>query len=541
MSFIDDFLDAARPDQLTNVLSQHAVSVRALDRRTLNVSRLDQITSTPGNLVNMQDGGISFISREFPSITPIQWVTDDDLSNVGKIMGWYATGSISSGLYIIGRARNGGYGVSGLVVQTDSQTGSDFTESLELNTKDGGRAVLTQVLGSIVRQSRLPAEGWQKYAMMQDANPSMTFSGNVVLAANGGAIAIPILLHASMLLESVSFQSNDTASARKWAWYLYKQNVNNESDPSSAEWTVAASCAAPFEFTPTAASLRSIDAGNAPVFLAPGQYWLVIQNQHATNTINVGYAAGGTNLGWTCLQNTLTNPLPLTPFSFQAGVWTKLMSIIGVRLNGMLDHHFLVADVPMSGTDESTTFTDNEGSVWTANGNAQIDTSLGDAYGLFDGTGDYLSTADSIRWRLDDGLVDARYRIEFDVRFNGDPGTGTQGFLSQRVDDNNFWGLIYQNNTLTFTIRSGGASIVNAVNAWNPATATTYKVTVVKDGSQGYSMYIDDVQIGTTVVDVDVMPDFAASLVFGNHLFGGINYYFNGWARNLKIKKGTIT
>lgn len=48
-----------------------------------------------------------------------------------------------------------------------------------------------------------------------------------------------------------------------------------------------------------------------------------------------------------------------------------------------------------NGSDGSTTFTDETGKVWTASGNAQIDTASnkwGGASGTFDGTGDYIST-----------------------------------------------------------------------------------------------------------------------------------------------------
>ena len=50
------------------------------------------------------------------------------------------------------------------------------------------------------------------------------------------------------------------------------------------------------------------------------------------------------------------------------------------------------------GTDTSTTFTDETGKTWAANGDAQIDTAkskFGGASGLFDGTTDWISTAKS--------------------------------------------------------------------------------------------------------------------------------------------------
>jgi len=47
-----------------------------------------------------------------------------------------------------------------------------------------------------------------------------------------------------------------------------------------------------------------------------------------------------------------------------------------------------------NGSDASTTFTDESGKTWTANGDAQLDTAqkkFGTAAGLFDGTGDYIT------------------------------------------------------------------------------------------------------------------------------------------------------
>ena len=60
----------------------------------------------------------------------------------------------------------------------------------------------------------------------------------------------------------------------------------------------------------------------------------------------------------------------------------------------------------MEGSDGSTTFTDEIGKAVTANGNAQIDTAqkkFGAASGLFDGTGDYLTLANSNDWSFGSG------------------------------------------------------------------------------------------------------------------------------------------
>jgi hypothetical protein len=204
-----------------------------------------------------------------------------------------------------------------------------------------------------------------------------------------------------------------------------------------------------------------------------------------------------------------------------------------------VDDIYTVALLHMNGTDASTTFTDESGKSWTANGNAQIDTAqskFGGASGLFDGTGDTLSTGDSIDWQLDGGSDSNTWTIDFWVRFNGDPGTGLVSFINQYVDLSNYWNIVLSSNLLQFVVRSGGSNIVVISNAWNPATATWYHVAVVKNGVTGYLMFIDGTQIGSTATDTSTIPNFAGSL------FVGINQattnYLNGWMDELRISKG---
>ena len=69
--------------------------------------------------------------------------------------------------------------------------------------------------------------------------------------------------------------------------------------------------------------------------------------------------------------------------------------------------------------------------IVTANGNARITTGqseFGGASGLFDGSGDYLSTPDSADWYFGTG----DFTIDFWVRFNALPGSGTiYGYVGQ--------------------------------------------------------------------------------------------------------------
>jgi len=67
------------------------------------------------------------------------------------------------------------------------------------------------------------------------------------------------------------------------------------------------------------------------------------------------------------------------------------------KMGGFGADPFTKSLLHMDGTDGSTTFTDESGIVWTANGNAEIDTVIskfGGASGKFDAIGDYITTND---------------------------------------------------------------------------------------------------------------------------------------------------
>jgi hypothetical protein len=205
-----------------------------------------------------------------------------------------------------------------------------------------------------------------------------------------------------------------------------------------------------------------------------------------------------------------------------AVTWAALASLSGVtkasidQKDGVLGG-YIAALLHFNGADASTTFTDETGKVWTASGNAQIDTAqsvFGGASGLFDGTGDYISTADHTDWRLDGGSNSNLWTIDFLVRFSS--VAANRGFIQQRVDNNNFWSITwFTSSGMNFLIRSASVNIVNLDFAWSPSINTWYHVAVVKNGVSGYMMFVDGTQIGTTQTDTDPMPDFAGGVTVG--------------------------
>lgn len=192
----------------------------------------------------------------------------------------------------------------------------------------------------------------------------------------------------------------------------------------------------------------------------------------------------------------------------------------------------------MDGADASTTFTDNSSSAKTvtAVGNAQIDTAqskFGGASGLFDGTGDNLTLADSADWFMDTGNV----TVEFWIRFNA--VTGLYYAVSQYVDGNNFLAVIFNFTAAVgarFFILNGGAFDVDfsqgATTGWS--TGTWYHVALVRNGHD-WAIYRDGTSIASTT-DASAWPNFAGTLYIGQ-LGDGTNY-FNGWLDDLRITKG---
>lgn len=94
-----------------------------------------------------------------------------------------------------------------------------------------------------------------------------------------------------------------------------------------------------------------------------------------------------------------------------------------------------------NGADASTTFTDESAAARgnaTVVGNAQVDTGqfkFGTGSGLFDGTGDCLTFANSADWNFQNGA----FTIEFFVRFNS--VASEIAFVGNRDGSANSWRL----------------------------------------------------------------------------------------------------
>lgn len=171
------------------------------------------------------------------------------------------------------------------------------------------------------------------------------------------------------------------------------------------------------------------------------------------------------------------------------------------------------------GTDGSTTITDNNAGgsahTWTANGNAQIDTAIskfGGAAGLFDGTGDYVSTPDHADFTL--GSLD----FTIDSWFNRAGGDGGRRLLCGQSNNAGTTVSAFIELTAANVLRFAVSADGTAVTAVTGTTAFT---------STGWH-HVAGVRMGNTLkLLVDGVPE-GGDVSFSSSVFDSSSTYSVG-------------
>jgi hypothetical protein len=196
------------------------------------------------------------------------------------------------------------------------------------------------------------------------------------------------------------------------------------------------------------------------------------------------------------------------------------------------------------GANGSTTFTDSssDGKSVTQGGTAQISTAqykFGAASIYFNGSGDYLTTADHADFYMSTG----DFTIDFWVRFSS-LGAG-QIIFSQYVDTNNYAAFWYAGpdlHQIGFTIKSSSTETVS-VTASNAITIENrwYHVALIKGPWGGtantWVITVDGVlRSALPHTDTDPWPDFAAPFEIGREYIS--LGYLAGWIDEFRVSKG---
>lgn len=189
--------------------------------------------------------------------------------------------------------------------------------------------------------------------------------------------------------------------------------------------------------------------------------------------------------------------------------------------------------------DGVTTFLDQETTpkTFTTFGNAQYDTGITPptgmtSTGLFDGTGDYISAADSADW--DFGTGD--FTIEGFI--NPASTAGAACVMGQRTGiATEFSWLIYRSGT---TLQVYLAAVPGAYNIWNAGTIGTvaagnwYHFAVTRSGTNFYS-YLAGVN-GATTTSAAAFNNSGVAMTIGANVNAGEGY--NGSLCSIRITKG---
>lgn len=163
------------------------------------------------------------------------------------------------------------------------------------------------------------------YVYAHGVNAALATATLQTLPANGGSVAFPVVFPTNMAIQSFSWRSLDTASARSWEMRLYRERGDK-----TLEYVSGVSCSE--SFTPTAPSTRTVNVTVPGTVIPAGSYWVVLRNTHATSTLAVGTAAAGTLALNTCQTKTLRSSLGAT-LDATAATWTKRTYLVGARLN----------------------------------------------------------------------------------------------------------------------------------------------------------------------------------------------------------------
>jgi hypothetical protein len=198
----------------------------------------------------------------------------------------------------------------------------------------------------------------------------------------------------------------------------------------------------------------------------------------------------------------------------------------------------------MEGNNGSTTFTDSSptGNTVTANGNAQISTALykfGSSSALFDGTGDYLTIADSSAFDLSGGY----WSIEGWIRRTTWVFPSANGIFFQKTDANNYFSIYTFDEEppttcgLALSIYSGGSEVVSVSTSHSAVKLNEWHHFEVNEWLNSYRIFIDGVQVAS-VNDANRPANYTGTVYIGYAVEAGLpGRYFNGNIDELMVIK----
>lgn len=194
---------------------------------------------------------------------------------------------------------------------------------------------------------------------------------------------------------------------------------------------------------------------------------------------------------------------------------------------------FVVLLMRFNGTNGSTTFTDLTSKTMTAVGNAQISTAqskFGGASGLFDGTGDFVTTPDNAAWHFATGAFCIELFVRHDTKVND------TAYIGQWDGG---WLFYTEGGQLKFSARATNNDLLDLTYTWTPTSGQWYHICAERNSFNKMRLYVDGVMVAST--DTTFARDLQNSTSILR--IGRINdtlpaYDFQGNIDELRIVKG---
>ena len=199
-----------------------------------------------------------------------------------------------------------------------------------------------------------------------------------------------------------------------------------------------------------------------------------------------------------------------------------------------------------AGSDASTTITDETGNTtWTANGDLQVDTSLGVNALQFDGSGDYGALSGAVPSALQIESS-SNFVIDFVVRTNSTSTQAIVGNLNDASGAGAYWIILNSTYLGAHTVQFGSPGGTHRFgNIAFPLNALT-NVTIVRNGSDLHC-FLNGTRLTTTTGGNPTSSisnwtaNYTVPYLLGmsyHTTLGYTRYPLSGWIQALRIAKG---